>query len=64
MGADDFLSKPVEEKLLIAKTKVLSELSILRSKVRDLKSIVQKLKEEPNLISDIDRILVEEQLLD
>lgn len=64
MGADDFLSKPVEEKLLIAKTKVLSELSILRSKVRDLKSIVKKLKEEPNLISDIDRILVEEQLLD
>ena len=64
MGADDFLSKPVEEKLLIAKTKVLSELSILRGRVRDLKSIILKLKEEPNLISDIDKVLVEEQFLD
>jgi CheY-like chemotaxis protein len=64
VGADDFLSKPVEEKLLIAKTKVLSELSILRDKVGNLKSIIAKLQKEPNLISDIDKLLVEKQLLD
>lgn len=64
MGADDFLSKPVEEKLLIAKTKVLSELSILRKKVRELKSVINKLKENPNLVSEIDNAINAEQLLD
>ena len=31
-GADDFLSKPIEEKLLIAKVKLLTNLSINRSR--------------------------------
>ena len=35
-GADDFLSKPIEEKLLIAKVKLLSSLNIEKSKVKEL----------------------------
>jgi len=63
MGADDFLSKPVEEKLLIAKAKVLTELSTLRNKVTFLQSLFPKLKEEPNLILNIDKILAEAKFL-
>ena len=32
-GADDFLNKPIEEKLLIAKVKLLSSLKIARDRV-------------------------------
>ncbi len=32
-GADDFLSKPIEEKLLVAKVKLLSDLNIAQKKV-------------------------------
>lgn len=32
-GADDFLSKPIEEKLLVAKVKLLSDLHIAQKKV-------------------------------
>ena len=32
-GADDFLNKPIEEKLLIAKVKLLSSLKIARDKL-------------------------------
>ena len=64
MGADDFLSKPVEEKLLIAKAKVLTELSTLRNKVNFLQSLFPKLKEEPNLILNVDKILAESQIFD
>lgn len=35
-GADDFLSKPIEEKLLIAKVKLLTNLSIQRNKAEQL----------------------------
>jgi CheY-like chemotaxis protein len=35
-GADDFLSKPVEEKLLFAKVKLLASYNILRKKTRAL----------------------------
>ena len=35
-GADDFLNKPIEEKLLIAKVKLLSSLKIARNKIVEL----------------------------
>jgi two-component system cell cycle response regulator len=35
-GADDFLSKPIEEKLLVAKVKLLSDLHIAQKKVSAL----------------------------
>lgn len=35
-GSDDFLSKPIEEKLLIAKVRLLTNLSIQRAKAEQL----------------------------
>lgn len=39
-GADDFLSKPIEEKLLIAKVKLLSSLNIEQKKSQALTTIL------------------------
>ena len=36
-GADDFLNKPIEEKLLIAKVKLLSSLKIARDQLAGIK---------------------------
>ncbi len=41
-GADDFLSKPIEEKLLIAKVDLLSSLNILTKKNKVLSEAVEK----------------------
>lgn len=41
-GADDFLSKPIEEKLLVAKVKLLSSVSTVRNKVKALTEILEK----------------------
>ncbi len=41
-GADDFLSKPIEEKLLIAKVKLLSSLNIEKTKADVLAGILEK----------------------
>lgn len=41
-GADDFLSKPIEEKLLIAKVKLLSNLNIERKKNQYLGELLEK----------------------
>ncbi|GIV49990.1 MAG: hypothetical protein KatS3mg038_0511 [Candidatus Kapaibacterium sp.] len=35
-GADDFLSKPIEEKLLIAKVRLLTTLNMQRRKAEEL----------------------------
>jgi two-component system cell cycle response regulator len=44
-GADDFLSKPVVEKLLIAKVKLLSALNIERKKARQYAELLQEINE-------------------
>ncbi len=41
-GADDFLSKPIEEKLLIAKVKLLSDLNINKKKSAALEELLEK----------------------
>lgn len=41
-GADDFLSKPIEEKLLTAKVKLLSTVNTERRKVLALKELLHK----------------------
>lgn len=41
-GADDFLSKPIEEKLLVAKVKLLSDLNIAQKSVITLKAALDK----------------------
>ncbi|MFN3781864.1 MAG: PleD family two-component system response regulator, partial [Candidatus Kapaibacteriota bacterium] len=43
-GADDFLSKPIEEKLLIAKVRLLSNLSIYMQREKKLKEVVVALQ--------------------
>ncbi len=53
-GADDFLSKPVEEKLLIAKAGVLSKLSLQAEKIKKLTGIIESAKNNQISINDVD----------
>lgn len=39
-GADDFLTKPIEEKLLLTKAAMLTELSYARMLIRELRSVI------------------------
>ena len=41
-GADDFLSKPIEEKLLIAKVKLLSNFNLERKRRINLENIIKE----------------------
>ena len=43
-GADDFLSKPIEEKLLIAKVRLLSTLNMEQKKAKTFGEILEKIK--------------------
>lgn len=43
-GADDFLSKPIEEKLLIAKVKLLSGVSIANKKAKGLAEVLKQVQ--------------------
>lgn len=49
-GADDFLSKPIEEKLLVSKVKLLSNLNIAQKKVHTLKEALDKAGQNPQEI--------------
>ena len=50
-GADDFLSKPIEEKLLIAKVRLLSNFNIANQKFEKIKQTLQELVDN-NIDSD------------
>lgn len=52
-GADDFMSKPIEEVLFIAKVKLLSDFSISSKKCRNLKDMVHKVKSGSMKLEDI-----------
>ncbi|MBP7094089.1 MAG: response regulator, partial [Candidatus Kapabacteria bacterium] len=39
-GADDFLTKPIEEKLILTKAAMLTELSHARMMIRELRSVI------------------------
>ncbi len=47
-GADDFLSKPIEEKLLTAKVKILTNMHIMQKKIREIEETLKREQEEKN----------------
>ncbi|MFN3306293.1 MAG: PleD family two-component system response regulator [Candidatus Kapaibacteriota bacterium] len=63
-GADDFLSKPIEEKLLIAKVRLLSNLSIYMQREKKLKEVVVALQNNDSTYKTktVDEILAEDGL--
>jgi CheY-like chemotaxis protein len=61
-GADDFLSKPVEEKLLIAKARVLSKLSIQMKQVNLLDNLLKSVKKSSISINDVEQKIEESEL--
>lgn len=56
-GSDDFLSKPIEEKLLVAKVKLLSSLNINKCKAEKLESALTKVIAETNYNKSVDELL-------
>lgn len=63
-GADDFLSKPIEEKLLVAKVRLLANLSFCRKQKELLVHIVKSLQNNENTykMKTVEDILKEEGL--
>jgi two-component system cell cycle response regulator len=62
LGANDFLSKPVEEKLLIAKAKILSHISMQQDRIKLFQNIVASLKNNEIQINDIDEKIANSDL--
>ncbi len=62
IGANDFLSKPVEEKLLIAKAKILSHISMQQDRIKFFQNIVANLKNNEVQINDIDEKIANSDL--
>lgn len=56
-GSDDFLSKPIEEKLLVAKVKLLSNLHINATKATKLSDILNKVIAETNYGKSVEELL-------
>ncbi len=63
-GADDFLSKPIEEKLLVAKVRLLSNLSFSRKREEKLRLVAISLQNgsDQYKYKTIDEILQEDGL--
>ncbi len=62
-GADDFLSKPIEEKLLIAKVRFLSKFSFEMRKNKILLTLLEKIKnKEIELNGKSLEVMIEEEL--
>lgn len=56
-GSDDFLSKPIEEKLLVAKVSLLSNLHINQTKANKLETILNKVIAETNYSKSVEELL-------
>lgn len=65
-GADDFLTKPIEEKLLVAKVRLLSNLSFSQKREKLLRRVIISLQNNEDTFKQkhIDEILKEEGLAD
>lgn len=61
-GADDFLSKPIEEKLLVAKTNLLSKLNIFQLEAKTLREMLDKAVSGDYAGKTIAEVLVENNL--
>ena len=59
-GADDFLTKPIEEKLIVTKARIMSALATERRRVQRLTSALRSVRNGEHI--DLDTILNEEGL--
>jgi len=56
-GSDDFLSKPIEEKLLVAKVNLLSTWNISQTKANKLEEILTKVISETNYGKSVEELM-------
>jgi len=56
-GSDDFLSKPIEEKLLVAKVNLLATLNINQTKATKMEAILNKVIAETNHGKTVEELL-------
>jgi len=61
-GADDFLSKPIEEKLLVSKVKLLSTLSIQTNRANKLVEVLNTVVTESGYGTSVDTLLENNEL--